>query len=360
MFQKYHLTIFTITLLSFAIGCTRDIPNRITDADFPIPPTPKIVSSTLKSNMEISSDYIISMTFNNSMKSVNIAVSGVNGKTILGLNNTSATFEPSSKMSDGSHTLLVTGIDQYGQELSEGPITFYVKSGSSSNGSTTTNAYPSSFIAFSSNRDGDYEIYVMKADGSNVKPLTNNFSQDTQPAWSLDGRFIAFASDRNGLTMWNSDIFIMKSDGSSQINITNTPGINESNPCWSWDGTMICFLTDIDGFLDYYVIDLNKYFMRPMEENETFDFYYPWVYDEKFLTWDDSGKSDIYLNGVTNLTNNFANDVWGSWAPDGKKIVFSTNRDSNYEIYIMNFDGSKPTRLTNNIYDDIQPFWSPF
>ena len=59
------------------------------------------------------------------------------------------------------------------------------------------------------------------------------------------------------------------------------------------------------------------------------------------------------------LTNNPANDMVPSWSPDGKKIVFDSDRDGNLEIYVMNADGSNQIRLTYNPADDWDPSWSP-
>jgi TolB protein len=57
------------------------------------------------------------------------------------------------------------------------------------------------------------------------------------------------------------------------------------------------------------------------------------------------------------LTNNAASDVNPGWSPDGKKIVFHSLRDGNREIYVMNADGSNPTRLTTDPTDDVGPDW---
>ena len=73
-------------------------------------------------------------------------------------------------------------------------------------------------IAFTSNRDGDYEIFVMDLDGTNLQQLTDNDDFDSSPAWSPDGSRITFMSDRNG----DYEIFIMDADGTNQ----NGPGTN--------------------------------------------------------------------------------------------------------------------------------------
>jgi hypothetical protein len=76
------------------------------------------------------------------------------------------------------------------------------------------------------------------------------------------------------------------------------------------------------------------------------------------------GNGEIYVmnpdgSNQTNLTNNSAWDDVPSFSPDGTKIVFSSNRDGNFEIYVMNSDGSNQTRLTNNSAQDGNPFFSP-
>lgn len=77
------------------------------------------------------------------------------------------------------------------------------------------------------------------------------------------------------------------------------------------------------------------------------------------------GNEEIYTmnpdgSNVTRLTNNSANDQYPSWSADGTKIVFDSNRDGNFEIYVMDADGSNQTRLTNNSSLDAIPAWSPF
>jgi Tol biopolymer transport system component len=72
-------------------------------------------------------------------------------------------------------------------------------------------------IAFNSDRDGNYEIYVMNADGSDQINLSENAADDICPAWSPDGKRVAFSTDRDG----NYEIYVMNADGSDQIRLTN-------------------------------------------------------------------------------------------------------------------------------------------
>lgn len=105
-------------------------------------------------------------------------------------------------------------------------------------------------VAFESLRDGDSEIYVMEADGSNPVNLTRNPAEDRAPAWSPDGGRIAFESERDGAT----DIYTMNADGTEQIRMTFGPGLCFA-PQWERGGWGIVFSrvegdTYDDGLLD--------------------------------------------------------------------------------------------------------------
>ena len=75
------------------------------------------------------------------------------------------------------------------------------------------------------------------------------------------------------------------------------------------------------------------------------------------------GNSEIYVMDINggnqrNLINHRSNDWWPSWSLDGKRIVFVSERDGNSEIYVMDADGGNPQNLTNNLGNDIYPSWS--
>jgi hypothetical protein len=216
-------------------------------------------------------------------------------------------------------------------------------------------------IAFMSNRDGNLEIYVMDADGSNPVNLSNNPANDERPAWSLDGTRIAFQSYRDG----NWEIYVMDADGSDPVRLTENPA-EDFFPAWSPDGTRIAFMSDRDGNLEIYVMDADGSNPVRLTNNLARDEWPAWSPDGTriaFTSYRD-GISEIYVmdtdgSNPVNLTNNPATDSQPAWSPGGTEIAFMSGRDGNDEIYVMGADGSNPRRLTNQLAWDYSPAWSP-
>ena len=192
-------------------------------------------------------------------------------------------------------------------------------------------------LAFESNRNnGTYNVFVMNADGSNAAPLTNDPYPigNSDPAWSPDGSKIAFVSSRGG--PGKIEIWVMNADGSNPTRLTvsepyNTGTINPVystawEPAWSPDGTKIAFSSRRNGDfnLDIYVMNAD-------------------------------GSNQV------RLTDHPAQEREPSWSPDGSKITFTSQRDGNHEVYMMNADGTNQRNLTNfSGGNDYQSVWSPF
>ena len=216
-----------------------------------------------------------------------------------------------------------------------------------------------STIAFVSNRDGNTEIYIMNLDDSTQTRLTNNFSEDWLPLWSPDGSKFLFCSNRDG----NWEIYVMNSDGSNQTRYTNHPA-NDWLHSWSPDGSKIAFLSRRDGNDEIYIMNADGSEKTNITNYPAHDFQPFWSPDGSKISFvsERDGNREIYVmntdgSNQTRLTNNNARDRWPRWSPDGSKIAFESVRDSNREIYVMNADGSNQTRLTNNVAEDRFPSW---
>ena len=92
-------------------------------------------------------------------------------------------------------------------------------------------------VVFASKRPGNYDLYVMNADGSGQTRLTTSSADDVDPAWSPDGSRIVFQAYRNG----QAEIYVMNADGSGQTRLTNHSDY-DGQPAWSPDGTQIAFV----------------------------------------------------------------------------------------------------------------------
>jgi dipeptidyl aminopeptidase/acylaminoacyl peptidase len=143
-------------------------------------------------------------------------------------------------------------------------------------------------IAFESLRDGDSEIYVMEADGSNQVNLTRHQGDDFAPSWSPDGDLIAFESLRDGVL----EVYIMRADGSEGARLTNGPGLSLA-PHWEIGGSEIIFSriendSNGDGVVD--LRDMSAFFSVPKTGGTAGSFWYMrFVFDEYVFPWSRRG-----------------------------------------------------------------------
>ena len=218
-------------------------------------------------------------------------------------------------------------------------------------------------LAFGSILNGNVDIYAINVDGSNRTRLTTHPSVDFEPAWSPDGKHIAWSSQRDG----NAEIYGMNADGTDQVRLTNHPAVDVC-PSWSPDGARIAFTTNRDGNWEVYVVDAdgaNQTRITNSESNEIMTVWSPC--SDKFLFVSDrEGNEELYImdvdgSGVTRMTYNEATDMEPSWSPNETHIIFASNRSGNHEIYIMEISKDlKPgniSRLTENSFGDEHPVW---
>ncbi|MBM3216938.1 choice-of-anchor D domain-containing protein, partial [Candidatus Poribacteria bacterium] len=244
-------------------------------------------------------------------------------------------------------------------------------------------------IAFYSMRDGNGDIYVMDANGSNLVRLTTDPAYDYEPDWSPDGTKIVFTSLRDG----DSDIYTMNAaDGTDVTNLTSNSVRYDAGPVWSLDGSKIVYQSapNSSTATNIWVMDADGTNARDLGVVGDYPSWSPdgtqIVFNQsaqlKKVNADGSGLTAIGSNGDPSWSPNGTKIVTtglvvlntdGSdptpvpnasgggnphWSPDGSKIVFASTIDD--DIYTINVDGTELTRLTTNVYTDNQPAWSPF
>ena len=217
-------------------------------------------------------------------------------------------------------------------------------------------------IAFHSDRDSDsdFEIFIVGADGTDVRQLTHNTDFDADASWSPDGTQIAFASYRDG----DWEIFVMNSDGTNQRQLTHNTH-SDWGPVWSPDGTQIAFTSDRGSGWQVFLVSPDGTGERQLTSGHS-NGHPTWSPDGTQIAFESrrGGESEIFAmnadgTGERQLTSNTHRDRYPSWSPDGTQIAYTSLRNDLLEVFVMNVDGTNQRQLTSGTNNTWGVSWSP-
>jgi Tol biopolymer transport system component len=218
----------------------------------------------------------------------------------------------------GSNIAAVYVVDPYGKRRVERAIPKGV------DGCAPTWSPDGRTIAFEGLRGGRQDIWVSRTDGTAGRRLTDDAAVDAHPSWSPDGRRIVFASDRGSTT----DLYVMDADGSN-VQVLYAGPFADLDPVWSPDGRWVALASASaqacvvgDGNCAYHV----------------------WVV-----------KADG--SGVEQLTSGPAHDLDPVWSPDGTRIAFASDRDGDFDIYVVDVEDGTIEQVTNDPGADRMLTW---
>jgi len=242
-------------------------------------------------------------------------------------------------------------------------------------------------IVFERDPDGfrgkeDPEIYSINFRGENLKRLTNNTTEDTDPAWSADGRKLAYSGGgRRALESYSADLFVMKANGSDKTRVTKEreiPGAStadDSQPSFSPSGLKIVFVRNgplPEGYSsnnDIYRIGTDGNGLTRLVDIPSYEYR-----SGGHPTWSPDGTRIAFFSGIEDdysietvrpdgtsrkpVTTGYA----PNWSPDGSRMAFHRSPNgSESQIYATNADGTDEKQLTTNeaaAYDS-EPAYSP-
>ena len=258
-------------------------------------------------------------------------------------------------------------------------------------------------IAFVSNGSGNKEIYTCAFDGYNAQQVTRNRSINLSPAWSSDGRYLAYTSykkkkpdifiknlaemqetsiNKKGLNItpaWvpgkfelaatlsfagDQEIYLLTGSGKVIKRLTNIRGIDVS-PTWSPDGKKFAFVSNRAGSPQVYVQDIASGKVRRLTYEGNYNTQPSWSPQGDKIAYASvvDGRRNIVVMGLDGqeplqLTHESGDNESPSWSPDGSLIVFSSNREGPFRIYVMTAFGTDQRRLLVMTGEQTNPKWS--
>lgn len=254
-------------------------------------------------------------------------------------------------------------------------------------------------VAFMSDIDSPFSeegeiwnIYVLDVNRHVLDRLTWGKGSKRFPAWSPDGKRIAFHGNQRGVernVLRFYDMYVVDADGRNLQLLTENhidvpedgyPGdAGSSMASWSPDGTRIGFHTGIGGTWNLAIMEIATQQVRYLTRRSGVDIYFEWGPDGERIVFARDNATDNYSRDIFTMTLNnrritqitdrdvvydpnsptpISNENYPAWSPNGEFILFSSDQGGIGEnLYLMKPDGSNITRLTDATYQDQFPVW---
>jgi TolB protein len=261
-------------------------------------------------------------------------------------------------------------------------------------------------ISFVRETEAGKQIVVADWDGANPQPLTGA-SINLLPAWTPDGKTIAFTSFRDGagahvytvdvttrkispLVLMgdfatgatyapdglrflysasvddNTDVYISQADGAVARRLTDARGIDIS-ASWSPDGKRVAFVSERAGSPQIYTMNADGTDVRRVTFQGNYNQEPAWSPKGDLIAFsgrDEHRVFDLYtvaVDGgkVTRLTQNQGTNEKPAWAPNGRYLIFSSTRGGKRQLWVMQPDGSNPRQVTSEHLGASDPAWGP-
>ncbi len=259
-------------------------------------------------------------------------------------------------------------------------------------------------IAFVSTNSGNKEIYISDFDGYNPKRFTHTESIALTPAWSSDGKWLAYTSYEKGkadlyikhLTekfgaviaktginitpAWvpgkfvlaatlsfsgDQEIYLLTGTGKISKRLTYNWGIDLS-PTWSPDSKQMAFVSKRSGTPQIYIKNIDSGVVKRLTFQGNYNTQPTWSPKGDILAYSamEGGRSNIFVIGVdgegpVQLTHNEGDNESPSWSPDGNLVVFSSTREGSSKVYVLTAYGTDQRRLLSMKGEQTDPEWSP-